>query len=164
MAKKLMLSVPVVGEKVKKGVNYINTPKGVAVAGAQVRRGRGRPPQRELGVFIAKSIEIIQTIGAGKREMYLVAVAVSDAAFVAHKEGERARIQDACRKIGDKAVRSKRTVYSKKLKELGLQYEWLVNAAQLPPGYGLLELLRVHSRENKRQRNSARNNSIRKSK
>jgi len=163
MAKKLMVSIPVVGANVRKGVNYVKTPKGVAVASESASRGRGRPPRHELGVFIEKSIEIIQTIGAGKREMYLVAVAVSDAAFVAHKEGERARIQDACRKMGDKAVRSKRTAYSNKLKGLGLQYEWLVNVAQLPPGYSLLELLRVHSRENKRQRNSARNNLNRKS-
>jgi hypothetical protein len=68
------IKVPLKGTNVKKGVNYIKTLDGQAAEVADDERaGRCRPTQHELSAVVAKSFEIIQTLGANKREMYIVA-------------------------------------------------------------------------------------------
>jgi hypothetical protein len=74
--------VPLKGTNVKKGINYIKTPDGNLAVAADQSAGPGRPTKHDREVFAAKSIEIIQTLGATKREMYMVAVAYFDDQFV----------------------------------------------------------------------------------
>jgi hypothetical protein len=129
-SKKVIVEVPLKGTNVKKGVNYVKNAEGKAVVAPDDGPGPGRPTQHDPEVFAMKSTEIIQTIGAKAGEMYLVAVAYFDPEFVAHKEGERVRLQSVCRRIGERAVHSKRTNYARLLKGANLKYRWLVDAAK----------------------------------
>jgi len=122
--------VPLKGTWVKKGVNYVKTADGKVVEVADKGSGRGRPPKHDVAAVVTKSIAIIQTISAKKREMYLVAVAYFDPEFVAHKEGERVRLQSVCREIGRKAKNSKQENYAGLLERCKLEYRWLVDAAK----------------------------------
>jgi hypothetical protein len=135
--------VPLKGTNVKKGVNYVKTPEGkIAIAPDEGPvPGPGTPSTHDPVVVFEKSIEIIQTIGAGPREKGLVAVAYFDDEFVAHKEGERVRLQGVCRRIENDGVRSKRTNYQRLLDRCHLQYRWLVDVARQTPEGRLIRLV-----------------------
>lgn len=94
------VTVPLKGTNVQKGVNWVKNAVGKPVVASDERPGPGRPPKHDVVAVVTKSIEIIQTIGANARGMYLVAVAYFDDEFVAHREGERVRLQKLCRDIG----------------------------------------------------------------
>jgi hypothetical protein len=143
MASKKVI-VPLIGTNVKKGVNYVKDADGKPVVVEEEGRGRGRPTLHELSAVVAKSFEIIQTIGAGPREMGLVAVAYFDDEFVAGNERERVRLQNVCRRIGPNGVKSKRTNYGRLLDRCKLEYQWLVKAARITTPEGRLLYL-VHA-------------------
>jgi hypothetical protein len=128
-----IVKVPITGANVKKGINWVKNAEGKAVVAPYPGPGPGRPPKHDLTVVIEKSIAIIQTIGANKREMYLVAAAYFDGEFVAHKEGERVRLQTLCREMGRKARNSKQENYKGLLDRCKLEYRWLVDAARMTP-------------------------------
>jgi hypothetical protein len=136
--KKVIVRVPITGANVKKGINWVKNAEGKAVVAPYPGLGPGRPPKHDVTIVIEKSIAIIQTIGANKREMYLVAAAYFDSEFVAHKEGERVRLQKLCRDIGLKRQNSKRTQYAGLLRRSKLRYRWLVEAAQISTAEGRL--------------------------
>src|SRR5262245_20127001 len=125
--------VPLKGTNVKKGVNYIKTPDGNLAVAADQGAGPGRPRKHDVKVVAMKSIKIIQTISANKREMYMVAVAYFDDQFTAFNEGERVRLRNVCRQIGRKGYNSKRTNYARLLEDCELEYSWLVEAARMTP-------------------------------
>jgi hypothetical protein len=127
-----IVKVPITGANVKKGVNWILNAEGKAVVAPDKGPGPGRPPKHDVTVVIEKSIAIIQTISANKREMYLVAAAYFDDEFVAHKEGERARLQKLCRDMGKKERNNKQTEYARLLRRSKLKYRWMVEAARMP--------------------------------
>ncbi|HEU0173029.1 MAG TPA: hypothetical protein VFV58_02110 [Blastocatellia bacterium] len=129
-AKKVKARAPFKRTAVKKVVNHVNEPDDKPVAVEEERALPGRLTKSDLAVFITKSIEIIQTLDASAREMYLVAVAYFDDEFVAHKEGERVRLQKVCRRIEAKGVNSKQMNYARLLKGCKLEYRWLVEAAR----------------------------------
>jgi len=154
--RRLVVSVPIEGTNIKKGVNYVKTKHGVKVDDSKPKRERGRPPQQDVGDLIEKSVSIIQTIGAGRREMYMVALAYSDAAFVAGGDGERQRIHRNCREIqasesGRAQLESTRIAYFQRLDRWGLRYEWLVDAARIEkPEDRLLYLLWAQGTKSKK--------------
>lgn len=106
-------------------------------------RNRGRPPKHDVRAVATKSIAIIQTIDANKRQMYMVAVAYFDSEFVAYREGERVRLQKVCRTIGRKARNSMQENYKGLLDRCKLKYEWMVNAAGMTPEGRLPYLARM---------------------
>jgi hypothetical protein len=112
MASKKVI-VPLVGTNVKKGVNYVKDADGNPVAIAEKGAGRGRPPKHALAAVVRKSIEIIQTIGAGPQDMGKVAEAYLDDEFIAYKEGERVRVQKVFRELGEKGVNRMQTNYAR---------------------------------------------------
>jgi hypothetical protein len=110
--------VPLKGTNTKKGDYYVKGPDGrPVVVPDDDQAGPGRPTKHDRDAFAMKSIEIIQTIGAGPRDMGKVAVAYFDSEFVAHKEGERVRVQKVFRDLGKRKVNSKQTQYANLLGE-----------------------------------------------
>jgi len=139
--------VPLKGTNVKKGVNYVKDADGNLVVAKEKGAGRGRPPKHDVATVVTKSIEIIQTLRANKREMYMVAVAYFDKDFSVGNEGERVRLRNICR--GDlKARNSMQENYKGLLDRCKLKYQWLVEAARskTPVGQGL-SLVHALSRE-----------------
>jgi hypothetical protein len=152
MASKKVI-VPLVGTNVKKGVNYVKDADGKPVVVEEEGRGRGRPTLHELSAVVAKSFEIIQTIGAGPRDMGKVAVAYFDKEFVAYNEGERVRLQKLFRELGVSGVNSRQTGYKRLLDGCNLEYRWLVEAAQIKTPEGrFLYLVHAMSQEKVKRR------------
>jgi hypothetical protein len=146
-SKKVM--VPLTGTNVKKGVNYVKGPDGrpLAVPDEGPVPGPGRPPKHDVAVVVKKSIAIIETINANAREMYMVAVAYFDDQFVAHKEGERVRLQNVCRDIGLEKRNSKQQQYAGLLKRCKIKYRSLVDVARQTPEGRLVRLAYLLSKE-----------------
>ena len=141
MASKKVI-VPLKGTNVKKGGKFIKNAEGnVEEVAPDEVAGPGRPTKHDREAFAMKSVEIIQTIGAGPRDMGKVAVAYFDDEFVGHKEGEPVRVRKAFRDLGKRKVNSKQTQYAKLLEECGLEYLLLVEAAQRETPEGQLMYL-----------------------
>jgi hypothetical protein len=140
--------VPLVGTNVKKGVNYVKDAEGNPVKVEEKGAGRGRPPKHDVAAVVTKSIEIIQTLRANKREMYMVAVAYFDNDFDVGNERERVRLQNICREIEQKTRNSKQENYKGLLDRCKLKYQWLVDAARSKTPLGhLLSLAYAMSQE-----------------
>lgn len=162
MAKKIIIPIDSVPPEqwkpgqVKQGPNWIRTRSGKVKLATQSPKPRGRPEQYDLVEIVDRSLAVIVTLEARRREKYLVAAAFCDEEFDPTKERENMRLRKNYQYMSAREKKRARDRYSSLLRECYLEYEDLLRAARIIDiGKQIVFLIRRHLR-NKRNKTKVR--------